>query len=364
MSEAFDTVKRETLYQDLREILQPDELHMMTILLKDVTLNVKVGREVGAEIKTNIGVPQGDCASPIAFTLYLAKALKPERTDIPLEHNYAQTVKTAEELQPDHLKDHTYATPTDTYMEIDEQYADDINWITTAQHKRTEKEKIVPKQLKKRNLNVNETKTEKHTITRNGNDEWKRCKLLGSLLDTEKDIKRRKGLTISTFNKLKNILQSSKIDLKTKLRVFNTYLRSIFLYNSELWTPTAKLEQEIDAFQRTLLRKLLGIRWPQRISNEDLNKKTQLEPWSQDTKRRRLSWFGHLLRLSEDTPARKALAESMRTIKKPRGRPKLTWLKLIYQDLKLQPNHDIQHLSILAADRQHWNGVIEGAMSK
>ena len=38
MSKAFDTVSREKLLKDLQEILQPNELHMMSLLVKDVNL--------------------------------------------------------------------------------------------------------------------------------------------------------------------------------------------------------------------------------------------------------------------------------------------------------------------------------------
>ena len=47
MSKAFDTVRRGKLLKDLQEILQPDELHMMPLLIKDVNLRVKVGKEKG-----------------------------------------------------------------------------------------------------------------------------------------------------------------------------------------------------------------------------------------------------------------------------------------------------------------------------
>ena len=39
-------------------------------------------------------------------------------------------------------------------------------------------------------LHVNESKTERYHIQKDGEDAWKKCKYLESLLHTEKDIKR------------------------------------------------------------------------------------------------------------------------------------------------------------------------------
>ena len=63
----------------LETILDPDETHMMKILLKDVKLSVRIGKVFGEKITTNIGVLQEDCLNPILFTLYLADAFKTER---------------------------------------------------------------------------------------------------------------------------------------------------------------------------------------------------------------------------------------------------------------------------------------------
>ena len=48
--------------------------------------------------------------------------------------------------------------------------------------------------LEDKNLIVNNTKTEEYEVVRGGDDKWKKCKYLGSLLETENDINRRKIL--------------------------------------------------------------------------------------------------------------------------------------------------------------------------
>ena len=81
MSKAFDTVQRKSLFDELQEILPEDKLHMLYILINDVNLKVRCGQTTGEKINTNIGVQQGDCLSPVLFTLYLAAALETKLTE-------------------------------------------------------------------------------------------------------------------------------------------------------------------------------------------------------------------------------------------------------------------------------------------
>ena len=145
----------------------------------------------------------------------------------------------------------------------------------------------------------------------NESPNWKDCKLLGSKLDTQTDIHCRKGLTIASLTTYTSIFKSKNISLQLKIRTFNAFCASICLYNSELWSLTSTQEHQIDSFQRRLLRQVINIRWPKKISNDELYNKTRVQPWSIKIKRRR------------------ALNESLQPIKKKVGRPPITWIKLI-----------------------------------
>ena len=70
------------------------------------------------------------------------------------------------------------------------------------------------------------------------------CKYLGTLLDTETDIERRKNLTYIAFNKYRQTLTCRNLSLYLRIRLFDVYVTSIFMYNSELWTLTKSLEKK------------------------------------------------------------------------------------------------------------------------
>ena len=107
MSNVFDTVQQKNLSKQLKTILDPDGLHIK-ILLKDVKLNINIGQEMGDEITTNTGVPQGDCLTPILFTLHLADAIK-KRSMITRENKCSKVQATSEDLLPECLRDHQHS---------------------------------------------------------------------------------------------------------------------------------------------------------------------------------------------------------------------------------------------------------------
>ena len=65
------------------------------------------------------------------------------------------------------------------------------------------------------------------------------------------------------------------------------------------------------------------------IDNHSLYVITGAVPWSLVIKRRRLSWFGHMVRLPDDTPAKKSFLYVQVPEARPRGRQLTTWLSMM-----------------------------------
>ena len=75
-----------------------------------------------------------------------------------------------------------------------------------------------------------------------------------------------------------------------------------------------------------------------------------------------MKWHGHLLRLNKKTPARLALKEAERKLKKLEGGQKLTWMKIIGKDIEEYKIPKCEAVT-LAHDRTAWKNLICYGMS-
>ena len=233
MSKAFDTVNGSTLIQELAKVLDPDELHIINVLT-NTQLKILCRKEKSDAFETDTGVPQGDCESANLFTFYLAKAFGSNKHD---DYDYCSTIV----KPPAHLtNDHQYAYINDE-INLNMEYADDMSHIWSDMRNIEYAKKTLPSKLSSWDLIMNEGKTEEFTIKRNGEGTWRKCKLLGTLLDTEEDIKQRKVLAMKVANSMKEIFLGD-ISIEVKVHSFNCYVSSVFLYNCETWTLTKTLK--------------------------------------------------------------------------------------------------------------------------
>ncbi len=182
MSRAFDTIKRSKILHVLQEAgCVKDDLRLVRLLLADTKLRVRIKTVHSAEFETSLGSPQGDL-SPVLFTCYLAAALSSIREHssrpnlpalslgMPLEMEYADDVdfidegkKHSEQLTPPSCR------PTERCKLVYEPNQDGVHPC----------------------LSIADTQeTDEQGLSLRGDEEWRKSKLLGSLLCSSSDIAR------------------------------------------------------------------------------------------------------------------------------------------------------------------------------
>ena len=233
MSKVFDSIKKKDLTEHLQHTIEGDELHIMKKMLK-MSLIVRCGDSISEPFHTYTGVPQGDCASAYSFTYYLAKSLEIQTPDAIIhDHHYHHQSITSHEI-PDELTEHNYAQPTQIqHFNIEMEYADDLSKLTSDHNNIFRYEHNAEENLGKKGLKVSKNKTENYIISRQ-NHQWKKCKLLGTLLDTEEDIKRGKILAINAANNLRRFFENDKLTINLKLKLIDTY--SMYFLSMSFYT--------------------------------------------------------------------------------------------------------------------------------
>ena len=70
-----------------------------------------------------------------------------------------------------------------------------------------------------------------------------------------------------------------------------------------------------------------------------------------------MRWYGHVIRLPEEAPAKLALQEARRKVKKLRGVQSTTWLAVLEKDLDTL-GLTLDGATEIAYDRDAWRGVV------
>jgi len=81
---------------------------------------------------------------------------------------------------------------------------------------------------------------------------------------------RRIGLACAVTTSLKWIWSDKRLTLDTKLRIYQTLVLSVLLYAADTWTLVSADVRTLDAFHQKCLRQLLGIRWYDRVRNDEV----------------------------------------------------------------------------------------------
>ena len=147
------------------------------------------------------------------------------------------------------------------------------------------------------------------------------------------DIKKRLNKAQGAFFNLRNIWNTRSIGRNTKIKLFKTLVRPVLLYGCEAWKITAAEDKKLDRFQFRCLRRILRIWWPQRIRKDTISQITGVKKISDEIRRRRWNWIGHVLRKERNDDCMVAM-EWQPEGKRKVGRPKTTWRRTVEKEFR------------------------------
>jgi len=132
---------------------------------------------------------------------------------------------------------------------------------------------------------INKTNDTQCSIFVEGNrlEQVTQYKYLGSCITEDKscdlDVITRIGMAKDAFWKNKQLLKRS-ISLNVKKRILQCYVFPVIRYLCESWTLSKDLSHRINAFKQWCYQRLLKIKWTDKITNEEVICRMNMEDMS------------------------------------------------------------------------------------
>ena len=113
---------------------------------------------------------------------------------------------------------------------------------------------------------------------------------------TDADVKNRINKARVIFNILGKVWSAKNISRGTKMLILNSNVKYVLLYGAETWRTTKVMLSKIQRFINHCLRKIMNIRWCDKVRNEDLWQRANQDPINTQIKKRKWAWICHTLR--------------------------------------------------------------------
>ncbi|VDP53462.1 unnamed protein product [Schistosoma curassoni] len=185
--------------------------------------------------------------------------------------------------------------------------------------------------------------------------------IIGEQGGSDADVKARIGKARAAYLQLKDIWNSKQLSTNTKVRIFNTNVKTVLLYGAETWKTMKVIIQKIQVFINSCLRNILRIHWPDTISNNQLWERRNQIPAEEEMRRKHWKWIGHTLRKAPKCVTRQALTWNPQGQRK-RGRLKNTLRREMEIDMR-KMNKNWMELERKAEDRVGWRMLVCGLCS-
>ena len=180
-------------------------------------------------------------------------------------------------------------------------------------------------------------------------------------IDTE--LSRRMGKASGAMARLnQRVWSNQKLRPATKISVYRACVLSTLLYGSETWVVYARQEKRLNTFHQRNLRRIMGIRWQDKITNSEVLRRAEITSINGLLTQRRMRWLGHVGRMEDGRIPKDVLYGELSSGSRSVGRPLLRYKDVCKRDL-VGAGIDFRELERNVADRANWRKVVSDGVA-
>ena len=142
--------------------------------------------------------------------------------------------------------------------------------------------------------------------------------------------------------------------LYIKIRLYISLVRSVLLYEHESWYDNETISQRFCRFENKALRRILGVRWQDRIRNNIIREITEVPYVDEIMMRGRWRWLGHALRTGPGRIVHDCINWTPVGTRRV-GRPRPTWMRT----MRREAGDEWRLVEDIAHERDEWRSFIE-----
>ena len=337
LEKAYDKIPREVLWWTMAKKNIPCKyIDIIKDMYDGVSAIVRTNVGRTEEFPITMGVHQGSALSPFLFAIVMDEITKSIQDEVPRCMMFADDV-----VLMDETKEGVQAK-----LEL---------WRQT---------------LESRGFRLSRSKTEYMECRFSGRDNISAItldgknisssdcfKYLGSIIqadgELDDDVAHRIQAGWMKWRSASGFLCDRGMPLRLKGKFYRTAVRPALLYGTECWAVKHNHVHKMNVAEMRMLRWMCGHTRKDKLRNEFIRTKVGVAPIEDKLRENRLRWFGHVYRRPLEAPVRRLEGYCDEMVVRKRGRPRLTWGKVV--------DCDLRYLGIsrdLALDREKWRESI------